>query len=173
LRVPVFHQRKPRGAASASREVVGEEKPKVGNVMCKVTGPKGFSIGVSKGACGVEDHLPREGTLDRESVERVTAFGGETILAALTVCCSSREIAKRTRREGGDRGVRVGRSRSSDLDEVTRFGTNTPPRPRRSAKRFGRRENARFLGPGGRNPPGIRRAQALTMNREQASTGAR
>src|SRR4051794_3187569 len=43
-------------------------------------------------------------------------------------------------------------------------GIKTPPRARRSTKRFGRRENARFLGPKGRNPFGARRAQVLTMN---------
>jgi hypothetical protein len=39
MRVPATHQRKLRSAASASREAVGDRKPKVGNVMCKVTGP--------------------------------------------------------------------------------------------------------------------------------------
>jgi hypothetical protein len=43
----------------------------------------------------------------------------------------------------------VALSRSLDLDGMPRNGTKTPPRTRRSAKRFGRRENARFLGPNG------------------------
>jgi hypothetical protein len=41
------------------------------------------------GARGVEDHLPREGTFDRESIARVTAGYVETILAALTARASA------------------------------------------------------------------------------------
>jgi hypothetical protein len=82
---------------------------------------------------------------------------------------SPREASARNRRathvarEATGVSELVALSGSHDLDGMPRNGTNTPPRARRSAKRFGRRENARFLGPDGCNPFGTRRAQVLTM----------
>jgi len=115
---PCPHKRKPRSAARASGDAVGEKKPTVGSAMCKVAQPTWSTIGALKTACRVVGHLSRKGTLDRESSERVTADEVEAILAALTLRAGNplRSDAVREATKVSE----VGRS-SGTVD-----GTNTP-----------------------------------------------
>lgn len=60
----------------------------------------GFASGDLKRACGVADHLPREGTLARESSAGVTAGGGEASSAVLSVIIVTANAAGGGGREG-------------------------------------------------------------------------
>jgi hypothetical protein len=108
--------------------------------------------------------------LDRESFGRVTADGVETVWrpwqfhATATTRKTARDLAREATRVS-----EVGRTITGicGWDEYSYTDSGDP------LKRFGRRETLQFLGLDGRNPSSARRVQILTMNREQASTGAR
>lgn len=108
--------------------------------------------------------------MDRESFGRVTADGVETVLAALAVSrtATTRKTARDLAREA-TKVSEVGRTITGicGWDEYSYTDSGDP------LKRFGRRETLQFLGLDGRNPSSARRVQILTMDREQASTGAR
>jgi len=170
-RARTSHQRKPRSAASAPGEAVGEEKPTVGSAMCKVARPT-----------MIHDRWPVKGMRSRELLIERRHLG-------------SRKFRERHgTRSGNDLGgphrveirTKCGSKRAREATEVSEVdrhnqlrnlafanGTKTPRESRRSAEAIWASWNARFLGPERRNLSGIRRAQVLTMIREQASTGAR
>jgi len=119
------------------------------------------------------EFLPREGTSDRESSGRVTALGVETISAVLTVAKSAlnkhgtRRVKTATEVSEVDRHNEIRNSGSVNRDQYS---------PRIQAIRqsdSGVVKTLDFLGPERRNLSGVRRAQVLTMIREQPSTGTR
>jgi hypothetical protein len=100
--------------------------------------------------------LPREGTSDRESISRVTAWGVEAVLAAFAVraLCEKPQGTYEAREATGVSEL-VAFQVSWAWMGCRGIGTKTPPRARRSTKRFGRRENARFSGAGGCTLSGV------------------
>jgi len=119
------------------------------------------------------EFLPREGTSDRESSGRLTALGVETILAVFTVAISP--LNKR-----GSRRVRIatGVSEVDRHNEIRNSGRVTRDQNSLTLQAIRQSDSGvvktlDFLGPEGRNLSGARRAQVLTMIREQPSTGTR
>jgi len=89
---------------------------------------------------------------------------------------SLRETAEAARSEGGDRGVRVGRYLARELElaraiaESGRILPRDPSDPRSDSGVVKTLDSSVLTEA---KPLGIRKAQALTMIREQTSTGAR
>lgn len=86
---------------------MGEEKPIVGSATCNVAGPTMIRDRRPEMVVRSRGFLPREGTSDRESFERVTALGVEATLAAFAEsrCGKHRARSERGRRQGYQRSV--------------------------------------------------------------------